>query len=143
MNRIGRLIQAGNWDELVEETIQRFQIPVTSNEIKTAIEPRKSPVIGLTWSEGTWWMWIKSRMEEAGMFRYAGKQSFESPDGWGVTLHVGFVSIEENEEHLRNLRTYLPFEPSRVARSKIIRSLPFGWVRPIDRTAARVARDDS
>lgn len=54
-----------------------------------------------------------------------------------VVLHVGFLSVEETEDHLNRLDNYEPVTTPTPARSRITKS-KLAKITPIDRTAARV-----
>jgi hypothetical protein len=54
-------------------------------------------------------------------------------------LHVGFLSIVETEKELSRLRGEVVRSDNSPARSRMARLLRKDYVRPIDRTAAKVA----
>lgn len=94
------------------------------------------------WSNGSWAMWLKNRVEEA-----AGKFPHGSAPRLGrleVILHMGFLCVEELPWHLANLcrkdDTPVPGGPSTPGIERTLTS-----PEPIDRTAAKVVglRTDS
>lgn len=92
---------------------------------------------GDDWSSSTWAMWLKQRAVEVGAYRVDSEKTYDIK--FYTLLHVGFINIDENPEHLANLRREAE-ERRRgpnYARSRIGHTE--GWASPIDRTAARVA----
>jgi hypothetical protein len=91
------------------------------------------------WSDCTWRAWLKNRADSLGCYRTVNPTTNEIR--WAsCTLHIGFMFIEETQEHLDILAQKVdPPIPNSVARSKI--GTTSRVIRPIDRVADRVAPD--
>lgn len=94
-------------------------------------------VSGYWYSDGSWETWFKSRMRDQGMFG----TSFRGTEFDRLTceLHIGFLSLEENDAHLANLRREdnTPIKRGPDTPGIRRRGAPKG---PIDRTAAKVMK---
>jgi hypothetical protein len=147
MSPIGRMIQEEKWDDLAAATTVRFGTAISASRLQTLISSRK--IIynygSETWSDCTWWMFVKNRLDEGGYFGRPGCSILPIDDGWRCVLHVGFLSIIETPEELDRLQrgeTGRKRNYNDPARSAIFRELPKGNVHPIDRTAMIVAPED-
>lgn len=148
MHPVGKMIHSGEWDLLREETCRRFGFPIDVDQMANAcrtglLKKYQCKPLGSGWSEGTWWMWIKSRIQETDMMDWMTGIRPAVTEHPTCLLHVGFVSILETDEELARLRNEDLKEESKVARSKLHRRLPHENVHPIDRTAMIVAPEKS
>lgn len=86
------------------------------------------------WSDGTFAMWLKNRLSDAGLLPGSG---VAKPIWLGVELHVGFLSVEETPEQLAILRRGETIQTGSPSSPGIKRR---GTIGPIDRVAARVTK---
>jgi hypothetical protein len=103
---------------------------------------RTCPIVGgieMGWSEGTYKMWIKSRVIELKVL-VEGKHS-PAPVRFFTELHTGFMYLVETPEELEMLRRPDVVTEPKAARSKI-EDTNLKQIKPINRTAARVAPTD-
>lgn len=88
----------------------------------------------MVWSESSWWMWLKNRLDEMGKFCVEANNG-SIPVKFKTLMHIFFLSIEETEEHLEKLRTE-PKKDAKSARgSKIFATNKIP--KPIDRIASK------
>lgn len=110
----------------------RFGVDVSANWIASN-KPKNG--FGSCWSDGSWAMWWKRRLELAGLFRTA-RPSLNTFDLYGVPLNIGFIGIEETEEMKQRLPEKDGKPVNRIATPGIERTMQ--KPTPIDRVAARV-----
>jgi hypothetical protein len=90
-----------------------------------------------SWSDCTWRTWLKNRAAALDCYQVVNPNRLGERWGSG-TLHVGFLFIEESEDHMANLRrSPEPETAAGPARSRIGATDEF--IRPIDRVAGAVA----
>lgn len=145
MNRLGTMIDQGQWEELSREVHRRYEIDVNPERLRDLCmqAPRNWNFPEPSWGDGTWFMWLKKRLLEGNLIGLPGCSCQEIPDGWTTTLHIGFLSIIETAEELARLRWGKRMvSHDSLARSKIIKALPRGNVHPINLTAALVAPEN-
>lgn len=135
---LSRAMRAGDWTFVVGFVAGRFGVVVSMAQVerwwkrRPGGDPRNRCE---DWSDGTFAMWLKNRLGEAGLLvGHPGDNSFGS---LFVELHVGFLSVEETPEQLALLRRSDstpvrkgPDTPGIVRR---------GTVGPVNRVVARVS----
>jgi len=65
------------------------------------------------------------------------------PEVTTCVFHVFFLTLDETEEHLSRLRNEPVRQDSAPKRSRLVSKLRTAFIRPIDRTAAKVSRGDT
>ncbi len=139
--RLHQLLRAGDYDALVTELAVRLDMavdPVRLSRYCEQFTPLVRDPCGKDRADDTVVAWLKNRMAELGMFR-VGCEHDEIV--LATTLHVGFVSVVETDEHISRLRNIEVErkEESQVARSKVFSTNEV--IHPVDRVAIRVAPD--
>jgi hypothetical protein len=141
------MILAGDSEGLAAIVSERFGVPIAAVEFLEecrqairSVERISGCRLGVgkesDWSDSTWFMWLKKRVEALDCYRVVNPD--DRANDWGsVTLHVGFIFIEETPEQLAELRRRKePIKAGEPARSKIGSTGEI--ITPIDRVAARV-----
>ena len=140
--RFAQLIRDDDFSELAEFVNRYVGCNVASEAALRAIIPKsttnmlaggscKGAAGCVSWSNGTWIMWLKNRIR----FDY-GWNAAEF-DLTSVTLHVFFLSIPETPAMIARLWEDSPEEANDPARSKISGSL-LAEIAPINKTARSV-----
>ncbi len=132
------LVRDGRWSDVAARANCRFGTSVTGEQIeKTALTNGMASLWACsTWSEGTWFMWIKNRLSEITPFP---ARCATSPEiHFGCELNVGFTQIEETPLMIARLRNESVNETSQLARTKLKPGNP-QFVAPVNRVANLVA----
>lgn len=135
-------ITLGLWGNLMARLAQRYQIAINdkllgqvckaaipNGDIKRWADPE--------WSNGSWHLWLKNRLDEMGVFQSRGEYSRQESVVTAV-LHIFFIGLDEDDDMLallHNEKTALP-RSLWYASSRAFKDLTV--LNPIDRTAARV-----
>ncbi len=107
---------------------QEFDVVFSENLIP------KMRKVNAVWSNQTWRLWIKNRLEEKNLFPNGCNSDFPH---FATTFHVFFLQLDETEEMLARLRNE-PAEEAKTAKSKIFNPDSRKPI-PIDRVAMNVA----
>lgn len=59
---IGQALKDGNWEQVQQKINARFECNIPLDEVTRVFSREMNKDVGLGWSEGTWFMWIKNRM---------------------------------------------------------------------------------
>lgn len=140
-----QLFETQDWTALAMACESRFGVPVNADELASRTEMVVSNLVGkhkrferrafgCCWGDGTWLMFLKSRLEEIGCFKNGCQIAVEG--GCTAVMHVFFINIEETPEMVARLRNEKPDQIA-VARTKLNKDTS-GYVEPIDGNAAKV-----
>jgi hypothetical protein len=124
--------------EIAEAIRGRLGITLTPERVAAIL--RYDPMPPLTYQDDdSIWMALKKRLGDAGETRGRAREGREPRPT--CRLHVGFVCLEETPEMLVRLRNERekPEAAAFPARSGVWKAAQIRSVRPIDRTAWRVA----
>lgn len=131
-------MQRSDWVWMSGWLSARFEVEVTVEWVLENLpRTRNGSVVGLNeYSDGSWAMWFKNRIYSQKLFDWCG--NVQQVGRLTVTLHTGFLSLEETCEHIDRLRTkdddtIIRHGPSTPGIER--REAPLG---PINATAARV-----
>jgi hypothetical protein len=136
-----QLFETQDWTALAMACESRFGVSVNADELASRTEMvvgkhkrLERRAFGCCWGDGTWLMFLKSRLEELGCFKNGCQIAVEG--GCTAVMHVFFINIEETPEMVARLRNEKPDQIA-VARTKLNKDTSV-YVEPIDGNAAKV-----
>jgi hypothetical protein len=141
---LSRLCRERRADVLADWLSETYGVAVAPEVVEGffAVVSRFDSECRLHWSDCTWAMWLKHRMDAAGLLPGPGCAAAEIT--LPTTLHVGFATVHEDDAMLARLRVpeTLPRhrpadDEAPVARSRIFTATAIP--RSIDAVAARVS----